>query len=70
MSGMPCYVDKWQLCGSWLKLGLSSSTAGRPILKLIEPLLAVLEAKLLLLHTSALLQRGIVLSWAGLWQEA
>lgn len=48
MSGMPCHMDKWWLCGSWLKLDLSSSTAGKDILKLIEPLLAVLEVKLLL----------------------
>lgn len=48
MSGMPCHMDKQWLCGSWLKLGLSSSTAGKAILKLTEPLLVVLEVKLLL----------------------
>lgn len=48
VSGMPCHMDKRWLCGSWLKLGLRSSTAGKPILKLTDPLLVIPEAKLLL----------------------
>lgn len=53
------------VCGFWVRLGLASSTAGKAVL---SPILAGLEVKLLLLHTGALLQKGIILifSWAGI----